>query len=637
MLQKIGDKFKGRVGTAILTAMGFIFALWGAYGVVNISFSTPDYGLKVNGETISNETVDRIWQQRQAQYVQALGGAALSDFQRKVMQDQLVQDYVRDTLVRQRAQSAGYRATNEQVGVALHSEPAFQVDGHYDAQAAQSALAQAGVTVDTYLEQTREQIETGQLSTGVEISDFLTPSEIARIYALENEQRQVRFALLAPDTYAAAAKIDDAAIKAWYQAHQSDYLTPESARLQYAQLSLDAVAAQLTVEPKDLQAYFDKNKARYGENEKRHAHHILIAIAEPKDAKADAAALAQAQQVLAQLKAGKDFGALAKQYSADSASAAMGGDLGWAERGVYTPPFDDALFKMQPGQLSDPVKTQFGYHIIRLDEVKVAHAPALEQAHTQVEADYRHEQAMQLFGDREEQLQQKLENGATDLSALAQQLGLQIGEVAQFTRSAGGAPLGAKPDLIQAVFNPDALGGKIAGPVAIADDRIVVAKVLEHHPSAPQPLENVRDQVIAAIRKNAESAAAKAAADAALTSLQAGTSFDAVAAGLKTNAAPALFISRLDPQVPTPVREAAFELPPPAAGKPAYRAVKLDNGGAALLEVSAVKSGTAGPNPKSDQELLDQFLKRDRDGDMNAYVLELQRQATVKRSPTLFQ
>lgn len=640
MLQNIGDKLKGQrwLATLVLGLLALIFAIWGAYGVVNISFGAPDYGLKVNGERIGIQTLNRAWQERQAQYQQVLNGAEINGLQKALMQQQLLEEYVRQTVLRQRVRQAGYRATQAQVLEAVRSESAFQIDGKFDPRVAKAVLAQSGMSEDSYLANRRQALEIGQLSEGIELSDFLTPSELERIYALENEQRQLRYALLPADRFVAAVKIDDARIKAWYDGHPNDYLTPESVRLEYGELSLDAIASGITVTPQDLQAYYDKNRNRYGENEKRHAHHILIAIPEPRDAKAEAAALEKAQQIEAQLKAGKDFGELARKYSADPGSASQGGDLGWAEKSAYVGPFADALFGLQPGQISEPVKSQFGYHIIRLDEVRPAHVKTLQDAHAQIESDYRRDQAAAIFGDREEQLQQKLESGASaDLEALAKQFGLQTGEVASFTRSGGGAPLGSKPELVAAVFNDDVLSGhKLGGPVAVTDDRVVVLKVLDHHPSAPQPIASVRDEIIAAIRKSESTAAAKAAADDAVKRLEAGASFDEVVKSLGTNAGPAAYFGRRDPRLPAQVRAAAFAAPRPG-DKPVYRALAMDQGGAAVLDLMAVKPGTAGANPQADEQLLTEYIKRDREGDMNAYVLELQRRATVQRNPTIFQ
>ena len=640
MLQAINDKLKRTrwLGIVLLGLLGLVFALWGAYGVVNLSFSGTDYGLKVNDERISTETLNRAWQQRLAQYQQSLNGAEMTDAQKKMLQQQLIDEYVRQSLLRQRAQQSGFRATDEQVKQAVTSEPAFQLDGKYDARVARNMLAQVGMTEDGYLAERREALQIGQLSEAIELSDFLTPAELARIYALENEQRELRYALLSPDHFLATVRIDDARIKGWYDSHPNDYMSPESVRLQYAELSLDSIGSQLTVTPEELHAYYDKNQARYGEIEKRHAHHILIALPAGADAAADATARAKAQDIVAQLRAGKDFAELAKKFSADPGSATRGGDLGWADKATYVAAFADALFGMQPGQISDPVKTQYGYHIIRLDEIRPAHVRSFDEARAQIESEYRRDQAGEIFGDRQEQLQQKLESSAGgDIDALAHQFGMQTGEVREFTRSSGGAPLGGKPDLLRAVFNDDVIAsGKIAGPVALGDDHLVVFKVLEHHAPAPQPLASVREEIIAAIRKSDSSAAARAAADEAVKRLTAGAAWDEVMKSVDAKAAPAAFIGRSDPQVPAQLRQAAFAAPRPA-GKPVYVAVTLDSGGAAVLAVSAVKAGTPGANSQNDEQLVAQYMGRDREGDMRAYLQELQRRATIKTNPTVFQ
>jgi peptidyl-prolyl cis-trans isomerase D len=640
MLQSLGDKLKAHkwLGAIVLGLLAVIFAIWGAYGIVNISFGPADYGLKINGETINADTLNRAWQERQAQVVQSLNGGDLSEAQKQTLQSQLVDEYVRQTLLSQRAYKSGYRASDTDVAAAYQSEPAFQVEGKFDARAAQTMLAQAGMTPEMYETEQRQELETNQLTAGIQVSDFLTPTETHQIYALENEQRQLRYALLPADRYA-PSKVDDATVKAWYQSHQSDYLSPESVSLQYAELRLDTIASQVQVTPEALQAFYQKNQARYQQLETRHAHHILIAVSDPKDPKADAAALAKARDVLAQLKAGKDFGALAKQYSADPASAAQGGDLGWATRTAYVPEFAGALFSMQqPGQLSGPVKTEFGYHIIRLDGVRPASTKSFDEVHAQVESEYRRDQAASIFGDRQEQLQQALDSGTvTDLGQLAHRFDLQMGRVDNFTRTGGGAPLGSKPELLRAAFSDDALSGqRITGPVVLAEDQIVIFKVLSHQLPAPEPIATVKDEIVAAIRKSDGTKGALAAAQDAVKQLQQGTSLDAVTKTLGVSAAPSVFVGRSDPQVPAQIRAAAF-----AAAKPdpkaVYQALALDDGGAAVIAVTAVKAGASGANPQNDQQLEDEYLKRDRQGELAAYILDMQQRAKVERSPTLFQ
>lgn len=641
MLQSIADKLKKHQWLAgtLLGVIALFFVVWGAYGVVDISFGPTNYGLKVNGDTISTDTLQNAWQQQQAQYVQALHGAPLTDAQKSALQQQLIDQYIRQTLLQQRTDQAGYRASDADVEQAYQSEPAFQVDGKFDARAARAALLQAGMTPEAYEADRRQALRIEQLTQGIQLSDFLTPTELSRIYALENEQREVRYAVLPADHYTRGVKIDDASIAAWYHAHQSDYMSPDSVDLQYAQLTMASVEAQVPVSEADLQAYYDQHKSSYSQPEMRHAHHILISVADPKDPKSDAAALAKAKDILAQLKAGKDFGALAKKYSADPGSAAQGGDLGWAERSIYVPAFADALFGMkQPGLYPTPVKTQYGYHIIRLDEIRPAQVPSLDKVRAQVEQQYRKEQASALFGDKQDKLQQALDNGATDVAAVAHQFGMDAGEIKQFTATGGGAPLGNQPELLSAVFSDDAItGARIVGPLALGDDRVVIFKVLAHHPPAPQPIASVRQEIVAAMTKAQSSAAALAAADAAVKRLQQGESFDAVAKSLDVTSMPAAYVGRSDPQVPTQVRDAAFAAPAPAAGKPVYQALSLDDGGAALLAVLAVKPGQPGVNSKNDEQLVDGYMRRDSEGEMTAYVLELQRRAKIERNPDVFQ
>jgi peptidyl-prolyl cis-trans isomerase D len=173
--------------------------------------------------------------------------------------------------------------------------------------------------------------------------------------------------------------------------------------------------------------------------------------------------------------------------------------------------------------------------------------------------------------------------------------------------------------------------------VAITEDRVVVFKVLEHSAPAPQPIASVRDEVIAAVRKDASTTAAQLAAQDAVKQLEGGASFDTVIKGLGVTAAPAAFVARSDPQLPVQVRDAAFAAPRPAADKPQYKALPLDTGGAALFMLTAVRAGTAGANPKNDEQLVGQFMRRDRDGDMAAYLLELEHRAAVKRNPNVFE
>jgi peptidyl-prolyl cis-trans isomerase D len=637
MLQDIGDKLKTQrwLGIVVLGILGVIFALWGAYGVVDLTFGSPSYAVKVNREEIPATVVQQAWQQRQSQLQQQLKDE-IPLAQRQLMQQQLLDAYIDATVLRQRAEQRGLRVTNDALMAAYHQERAFQVDGKFDAAAARGLLLQNGMTPATYEKQLRSELQSSQLTQALQATDFLTVTELDRIFALENEQRELRYVLVPGSRFEAAATVDEARIQAWYDAHPDDYLSTESVKLQYAELRLDALAAGVKVDEAALQGWFEKNQSRYSEPEKRHARHVLIQVADGASAEVAAAALKKAQDVLAQARAGKDFAALAKQYSDDSGSKQAGGDLGWARKGAYLQAFDDALFAMQSGQISDVVKTQYGYHIIKLEGIQASAGKTLASARSEIEGDYRRELASDLFGERQEKLQQRLElAGNADLGAIAGEFGLQGGEIASYTKS-GAAPLGNSADLNNLLFGANALAvGHIGGPVALGDERVVLVKVLEHHAPGKRPLAEVRNDVVTAIRKEGGAVAARAAAEAAVKQLAGGADFNAVIKTLGLTAAPAAYVGRGDPQLPVQVRDAAFAMPV-AAGKSSYKSLAMEEGGAAILAVSAVRPGKSGANPTNDQQQATQYIRRERDAELAAYQQELRQRASIKRNDKVF-
>ena len=631
MLQRIRDSLQGQRWLAylVLGALAVVFAAWGAYGIVNLNFGGSNYAAEANGSKISVEDARNVWLRQQSMWQQRMGGAELPAPLRARLQDQVLESLIKRTLLTERSHDLGYRVSNQALLEAVQGEPAFQVDGKYDPQAAKAALAQAGVSLDAYTQQLRTDLQQLQLEGGIRASDFLTPAELTRLSDLEDQQREVRYLLLPADHFRSAAAIDDAAVQAYYKEHVSQYMRPESVHLQYAELRLEALAAQQEVSDADLRAEYEKAKARLEVPEKRHARHILIT------GKDDAAALALAQQVLTQAKSGKDFGELAKQYSQDPGSAQNGGDLGWAERSTFVRPFADALYGMSVGEIAGPVKTQYGYHIIRLEDVQRGKSKSFEEARPELEAQLRRARATDRFGEIQEQLQAKLAEPGADLNALAQQYNLQQGEVKEFLKGAGGVPFGAAPQLQELLFGDQPLGAdKLGGPVLLGDDRLVIFKVREHRKPEPQPLAEVRDSIVAAITKERGTQAALGAAQRGREQLLKGGSLDSVAQELKLTADPAHFIGRNDPSVPAQVREAAFALAKPA-GKPELQVLTMNDGGAALLVVSAARTAPT-HDGEAQRSRAQQESERLGTASALAYVDEVRRTASVRKNPKAF-
>ena len=637
MLQRIGDALKGNswLKYVVLVPLAIIFAAWGAYGIVNLRFGGSDVALRVNGETISLEEMRRTWLNQQAE-AQSRSGGELSAALKARLEDEVMESYVRRELIRSRTHSLGYRVSDAELIEARNALPAFQVDGKYSPEAARARLAQAQISPAAFEEDLREGLQGEQVENGIRVSDFLTAQELQRMRSLEDEQRQVRYALLPVDQFAGSAPIDEKEIAAYYAQHQAQFMTPELVHLQYAELKLDQLGAQGTVTDAELRAYYDKNKERYVLPEQRRARHILIQTSASLD---DAAARKKAEEVLAKIKAGGDFAALAKQYSNDAGSAEQGGDLGWSGReGMIAPAVGDAVFSMSPNEVRGPVKTQYGYHIIRLDGIQPGKTKTLEEARAEIEAQLKHDHAIDRFGDAQEQIQQRMEQSTPTIDQLAKEFDMQLGEVPEFVRGSGGGALGNSPELQQAVFNDAVLAEhRVGGPVLLGDDRLVVVRVLEHHLPTAKPLADVKDTIVAALRKQRGTRAANEAAQAALAKLNAGASFDDIVRGLKVTAEAPRFVGRADPSIPGEIRAAVFASGKPAKDHPVYRALALGSGAAVLLAVTDVKSVPAAASPQQLAEVRNQAAEAHGTDDAEAYLQELRRTAKVQKNPQAFE
>ncbi len=635
MLQRIGDALKGKkiLAYLILIPLVLVFAVWGAAGVVNMDFfGSGTYAATVNGTSIPVQRASELWRDQQSRFQQQIPGE-IPEATRKALQDGLLEQLIRETLVSERTAALGYRVGEDRIRAAIEREAAFQVDGKYSETLALARLAQVGLTPERYRVDLRTSLQNTELQRALQVSEFLTPREAGRRLTLENEQREVRYAVWPLESFEAQVRVEDAAVAEFYEKNKAQFQTPESVRLQFAELRLAQIAAQTTVTEADLQGLYAKNRDRYSDAEKRRPRHILIAVSGGNDA----AALKQAETVLAEARAGKDFAALARQYSADSGSASQGGDLGWSERTVFVGPFADAVFSMKDGELRGPVKTEFGYHIIRLDGVQAARNKTYEEARPELDAEYRRDRAADVFGDRQEQVQRRLEQPGAAFEALAKDFGLTIGEVPEFLRNGGGAPLGADPGLEEVVFGDAVLNQrKVGGPVALGEDRFVLVRVLDHRKPTPRALVEVREDIVKSLRRERAGGAARAAADAAARQLEAGGSFEAIAKASGATLEAARFVGRGDPALQAQVRELAFSLPRPK-GKPLVRALSLDSGGAAVVTLLSTRAAPPDGNAQLQQQLVREAAVRAGSGDVAGYVGELRRTAKVKKNAQAFE
>ncbi|MDE2347575.1 MAG: SurA N-terminal domain-containing protein [Gammaproteobacteria bacterium] len=627
MLQKIHDKLTGWVAYVVLGAIAAVFVLWG----INWSLGNADYAAKVNGIEIPTNEVRDAYQRQLGELEKRTNGnadpAALD-----ALKKQVIEQFVAQEALISRVQSLGYRVSNADVLAAEAQIPAFQVGGKFDPDHAIALLRSEGRSVDEIENMIRRQIQLQQLDSAMRTTAFATPAEVDRVSALMHEQREIGWISVPAAAYAAAATPTDADIQAYYNAHKAEYMTPETVDLRYVELSREKLAAAVQVTDAQLHAYFDEQKAKNPQNyvqpEERRVSHILIAVTNPKD---DAAAKAKAEAIFKRAESGEDFAKLAEEYSQDPGSAKQGGDLGWNDHTAWVAPFAAAAFAMKVGEIEGPVKTQFGYHILKLVGVRPATVKTFDQSKSDLAAEYRDSQADREFNDLQDKLADAALQNPTDISAAAHEAGLPVQQILGFSRANGGGAFANSKPVIDAAFSPEVLDGNLSSVIAVSKGDGVVLRATNHEMPQQKPLAAVRADVIVAWKKQRGSELALAAAQDAAKRLTAGETWQIV--GKSLNAAPLLprFVGREDQTAPITIRRLAFESPKPA-GKPVYRADMLGDGDAAVFSIDAVRedpSANGADKPMLARELAMESASQE----AQAYAAAARALATVVVNP----
>jgi peptidyl-prolyl cis-trans isomerase D len=506
--------------------------------------------------------------------------------------------------------------------------PALQAEGKFDYGHALAVLRAQGRSPAEIEELFRRDAKIRQLESALSASSFATPTEIKALRALTQQQRELSWLTVSAAKYAATAAPDDAAVKAYYDAHKPEYMTPETVNLRYVELSLAQLASQVTVDDAQLKAYYEEQKTktpeRFVQAEQRRVRHILLPVNDPKE---DAAVKAKAEGILKRAQSGEDFAKLAKEFSQDPGSAAQGGDLGWSERKIFVGPFADAAFSMKVDEIRGPVKTQFGYHILKLDGIQAPAVKSFEQAKAELETEYKRNEAERLFNNAQDQLADAALQNATDIDIVAKKAGLTVQDITNFTRSSGGGALGNVPAVIEAAFSQDVLDGRLSPIVEVEKGRGIVMRATDHKLPEQKPLEAVRTEVVSAWKKQRGVELAAAAATDAVKRLNAGESWDAIAKSLGVAAQAPKFIARSEQDVPMEIRVSAFKAPKPAQ-KPIYENVSLADGDAAVLALSAVRE-----DPKAatiqDADMRRQYAAQVASGEAQSYAAGARADAKV--------
>jgi len=336
--------------------------------------------------------------------------------------------------------------------------------------------------------------------------------------------------------------------------------------IEYLLVTPEGMDVPATVDEQTLRSRFEEQRARFTEQEARLAAHVLVAVPPSADADTVQAAQEEAARVAAAArKDGADFAALVTEHSDDTGTKASGGELGWVERGEMSPAFEDALFALEPGAVSDPVKTEDGWHVIQLREIREEKASTFEDVREELENDYLAGERERAFSDVSGRLVDLVYRDPTTLQTASEELGLEIQRAGPFGR-AGGEGIAADPAVIEAAFSDEVLvGGSVSDPVELASGGVAVVRVESHEPARPLPLAEVRERVQQAVLAERRSEAARERAEAALAAVKSGTPLAEVAQSHGASVETAEDIGRNAPSLEAGLVNTAFALPAPSS------------------------------------------------------------------------
>ena len=617
MLQQIREKFTGWIAIAILALIGASFVFVG----LNYSFIGQSFAAKVDGVDIGVNQFEAAYRdQLQANPQLTQLPAEYRQQLRRNILEQLIQQRVIDNFL----DDAGYQISDEQVTAMIQRAPEFQVDGKFDMETYRVLLEQAGYEPARFEAAQRVTLRREQLERAIRGSALVSPAEYRRFLNLAGEQRVVTMATVDPAAVSAEVVISEENISAYYDDNPTLYQVPESADIDYVEISRDDVAQSVSVSEEDLNDYYESNKDRYLQDEQRQARHILILFDDDEDA-----AEATAQDLLARVQAGESFEELAQEHSKDGGTAANGGDLGVLTRSQLSGELGSAIFSMQEGEIAGPVKTDFGYHVVRLDRILERGPLPLDQVRGELITELQDQQAESLYRDLERKLSDALFD-ASDIATLAAAVDAEVQSIDGFTRQGGGTLANNQP-AVDAVFDESVLSGGLLSEIIELDaSRSAVFVVRQHKPATRQPLDEVRDQVEAAIRTEQAEVLMGERADRMLSALEAGDDFAAAAASIGATAAAPVVMRRNEQDADQLVSVAVFTAMKPTEDKPSRGSTRNGAGGYTIYTIDAVLPGRPESIPIAERDAgKQQLADQSGIGDFVGFVQALRANADV--------
>ena len=626
MLQKIRDRLTGGFAMAILA---IIFVPFAFFGVTNYNFLSAGWAAKVDDVEISLFQLESAYQN---QLLQLSEYGELPAPYLASIKSGILERLIRDTLVELHVVETGYRVDDAMVTELIQDAPQFQEDGVFNKELYYTWLAQTAQDARLFEAQQRQSIRSSQLQRGIGATAFVTPSEYRRYLNLVGEQRQVSIATFDVAALAETVVVKEEDIVAYYDARPDEFRSPETVDFDYIELRRDWLTQEVEITEEALLRQYEESANRYQQDEQRQARHILITFDDD-----EAGAEEQAVALTIRVNAGEPFEDLARQYSKDGGTAEQGGDLGRILQTQMPGPLGDAIFTMQKGEIQGPIRSDFGFHVVRLDDIIVGGPLPLDQVRGELEAELRTRAADARFLELERTLADALFD-ANDLEVMAETSGLKVAVATGFTRS-GGEPFGGSQAAIDAVFDENVLfNGQISDVIEVDRNRSAVIQVKEYHPEARRSLDQVRSDITFNLQSERALNMTQDRARRFSEALQDGQAFDVAASEVEAQVTPAVVVDRQDETIDPVVLDRIFRAKKPAPGNARIDDAITSIGDVAIFMITAVVPGRPEAIPLADRDARkDQLESAAGASDYIAYVSELAQRASIERSDDLQQ
>ncbi len=586
MLQTINDKAKGWLAYLVVGLISIPFALFGINSYIGAGNKL--IAATVNGEEISIREVQNELLEQKQQLISMFGGRLPPNFDDNSLKSQALEGLINRALIRQEAEKNGYRASDEEVFSVISNTASFQKDGVFDKETYDRLLASYRRSKLSYETSLRQSISNQQLLNGIKSTSFIPESQVALYEALSKQTRDFEIFTLKLDDYKEQIKPSDAEVKAYYDAHSDRYKTKEKVKISYVHLKADDLAKSINVTKALLQSYYDENTEQYVTPEERKVAHILVKIVDGKEEEAKKRAEAIHQRILSGKISYEE--ALSKK-----AKNIIANDLGFLARGDMGPEFEKTAFSLKKDELSSVVRTESGYELIKVSEIKPEVQQTFEQAKVQIEENYRKEKAEKLFQEQVETLNTVAFENDTSLDPAAQAVGLKVETSDWFTR-AGGKEFTANPKILQEVFSTAVFDqAKNSALIELSDTEVAVIRIHSKQTPTQIPLTDVREKIKQTIIDADTRKLVNKKGEALLAKLKSTGNWASLADIGATAEAVEKFeaVTRQETKPSTEVVRKVFAMNIPEKTKTVYSNVIMPSGDYILIALKTVKNGDA--------------------------------------------